>query len=124
MQDIENNPNITLLARQIAAELSRNQGALMTVTTNQGLPAGALMTVTTNQSLPACSTLMPPNGWGCKCRVRQLNDRQAEDKGGETIEPAPVTIESPGRDGEPVAHPKGVDPEWSYNPGAEPRRTS
>ena len=68
--------------------------------------------------------LMPPNGWGCKCRVRQLNDRQAEDKGGETIEPAPVTIESPGRDGEPVAHPKGVDPEWSYNPGAEPRRTS
>ena len=67
---------------------------------------------------------MPPNGWGCKCRVRQLNDRQAEDKGGETIEPAPVTIESPGRDGEPVAHPKGVDPEWSYNPGAEPRRTS
>lgn len=68
-------------------------------------------------------TLMPPNGWGCKCRVRQLSAREADEKGGETDEPKPEIIESPGPDGEPVSHPKGVDPEWAYNPGAAPRRT-
>jgi hypothetical protein len=42
------NENMAQLARMIAAEIARNQGALMTVTTNQ--------------SLPACGTLMPSNG--------------------------------------------------------------
>jgi uncharacterized protein with gpF-like domain len=68
------------------------------------------------------STHMPPNGWGCKCRVRQLSSREAEERGGESEPPDIEIIESTGPDGQPVSHPKGVDPEWAYNPGAEPRR--
>ena len=48
MQNSESNENITILAQRIAAELRS--------------PGSALMTVTTNQSLPACGTLMPPTG--------------------------------------------------------------
>lgn len=55
---------------------------------------------------PAWGRMFPPNGWGCKCRVRQLSQRQADRKGGETT--APDT--------------GGIDPEWAYNPGSAPRR--
>lgn len=71
---------------------------------------------------PLWAVLMPPNGWGCKCRVRQLNKGEADELGGETEGPKLEYIESPGPDGEPVQHPKGVDPEWAYNPGADERR--
>lgn len=33
------------------------------------------------------ATLFPPNGWGCKCRVRQLSDKEADKKGGQTARP-------------------------------------
>lgn len=54
---------------------------------------------------PAWGKGFPPNGWGCKCRVRQLSEAEADRKGGET--------EAPDFG--------GVDPEWAYNPG-ETRR--
>lgn len=56
------------------------------------------------------ATLFPPNGWGCKCRVRQLSEKEADKKGGETARPDSDSIAT------------GVDPEWAYNPGDAPRR--
>nr|WP_276602565.1 phage minor head protein [Nannocystis pusilla] len=47
------------------------------------------------------STHYPPNGWNCRCRVRQLSDREAERKG----------ISDSAPEGDP-------DPGWDYNPGA------
>lgn len=55
-------------------------------------------------------TMFPPNGWGCRCRVRQLNDREADKKGGESTGPSADSIA------------EGVDPEWAYNPGDAPRK--
>lgn len=47
------------------------------------------------------STHFPPNGFGCKCRVRQLSDAEAERRGVSSSAPA----------GDP-------DPGWDRNPGA------
>lgn len=47
------------------------------------------------------STHYPPNGFGCRCRVRQLSDAEAERRGVSSSAPA----------GEP-------DPGWDHNPGA------
>lgn len=70
---------------------------------------------------PLWSMLMPPNGWGCKCRVRQLNRSEAEAAGGVTAGPELDLVETTDADGNTVTHPRGVDPEWAYNPGAAPR---
>lgn len=71
---------------------------------------------------PLWSVLMPPNGWGCKCRVRQLSQREADDLGGETTGPDLDWVETTDpKTGETVEHPRGVDPEWAYNPGAAER---
>ncbi|SFQ14275.1 Uncharacterized conserved protein, contains phage Mu gpF-like domain [Roseivivax halotolerans] len=60
---------------------------------------------------------MPPNGWGCKCWVRQITRRAAEEKG---------ISRSPGREtrefinprtGEVKDVPVGLDPSWDRNPG-------
>ena len=59
---------------------------------------------------PAWDTMFLPNGWGCKCRVRQLSEREANDLGGESTAPSAEDIAA------------GIDPEWSYNPGEAPRR--
>lgn len=55
--------------------------------------------------------MFPPNGWGCRCRVRQLSEREAEGKGGESDGPSSDSLD------------QGIDAEWAYNPGAAPRRT-
>lgn len=57
---------------------------------------------------PAWGKMFPPNGWGCKCRVRQLSEAEADRKGG--AGKAPDDLDT------------GIDPEWSYNPGDAPRR--
>lgn len=54
----------------------------------------------------AWGKMFPPNGWGCKCRVRQLSAAEADRKGGVTE--APDT--------------SSIDPEWAYNPGEAGRR--
>lgn len=55
----------------------------------------------------AWGKMFPPNGWGCKCRVRQISESEADRKGGETDAPDVSSI----------------DPEWAYNPGEAGRRT-
>lgn len=71
---------------------------------------------------PIWATLMPPNGWGCKCRVRQLSRAEADAAGGETTGPELEWVETTDKKtGETTTHPKGVDPEWAYNPGEAAR---
>ena len=61
----------------------------------------------------------PPNGWGCKCWVRQLTQRQAERKGGVSPSPTvPTTEYQNRRTGEVKEVPQGIDPGWERNPGA------
>ncbi|MEM8554379.1 MAG: phage minor head protein [Pseudomonadota bacterium] len=61
---------------------------------------------------------MPPNGWGCKCRVRQIGRAEAERLG---IREAPNVEMRPFknfRTGEVRQVPQGIDPGWDTNPGA------
>jgi len=93
---------------------------------------------------PWWSDHFPPNGWGCKCRVRPVSRREyarlqdtgvqapptAETQlpgGGRTSSKVPVQTTAPPsptvpwentRTGETVQVPVGIDPGWDYNPGA------
>ncbi len=61
---------------------------------------------------------MPPNGWGCKCWVRQITRGQAETIGvGEAPEVPTVEVVNR-RTGEVKRVPQGIDPGWDRNPGA------
>lgn len=69
---------------------------------------------------PIWKRLFPPNGWGCKCRTRQITRREALSLGWRDGEPAFVIKERPWRNkrtGETVMLPEGVDPGWDTNPG-------
>jgi len=65
----------------------------------------------------------PPNGWGCKCTVYALNERDLQRRGKEGPDPSPKIERErwtppnpmPGR--KEILAPKGVDPGWAYNPG-------
>ena len=62
---------------------------------------------------------MPPNGWGCKCRVRQLSEAEVRRRG-LTVGTAPVVPTRAWRNerrGETVQVPAGIDPGWDNNPG-------
>lgn len=62
----------------------------------------------------------PPNGWGCKCRVRQVSRREAERRGGPTSRPARTPEERVNRrTGEVQIVDKGIDPAWASNPGRD-----
>ena len=72
---------------------------------------------------PVWNSWYPPNGWGCKCWLRQITRSEATRLGGESD---PGTGELPTRtytrtrdDGsrERVTVPKGIDPGWASNPG-------
>ena len=69
---------------------------------------------------PWFSTHYPPNGWGCKCRVLALSERDLERRNlkvgtapadGDRIWIDKVT-------GERHVVPRGIDPGWAYAPGA------
>lgn len=61
---------------------------------------------------------MPPNGWGCKCWVKQITRRAAEAKGGQSPDPVvPDKRWTNKRTGEVRAVPVGIDPGWQRNPG-------
>ena len=66
------------------------------------------------------STRMPPNHFGCKCRVRQISKREAEALGGVTEDPPMDMAEvvNP-KTGDVEEAPRGMDPNWAYNPGAD-----
>ncbi len=68
---------------------------------------------------PWWNTHYPPNGWGCKCQVASVSQREMERDGLRVSEAPPVEYkpwENP-HTGEIVDVPKGIDPGWAYNPG-------
>jgi hypothetical protein len=71
---------------------------------------------------PFWQTHYPPNGWGCKCRVRQINQREYD----KLVATGKYTTTAPritkkewinDRTGEVLQVPTGIDPGWDYNPG-------
>lgn len=65
-------------------------------------------------------THYPPNGWLCKCRVRQITRREAESLGYDPETPAPEITTRPWTNkstGETVQVPRGIDPGWQTHPG-------
>lgn len=73
------------------------------------------------------STHYPPNGWGCKCRVRQVSKAEHARLSGSgkynLKAPAVETREWVNkRTGEVMQVSKGIDPGWDYNPGIVSRQ--
>lgn len=66
---------------------------------------------------PFWSSWYPPNGWGCKCWVRQLTQRGAETRGISESPEVPMTDVRNKRTGEIKRVPVGIDPGWEQNPG-------
>lgn len=67
---------------------------------------------------PFWETWFPPNGWGCKCWVRQITRREAERLGGISATPdVPMQPFTNRRTGEVSDIPVGIDPGWQTNPG-------
>lgn len=60
---------------------------------------------------------MPPNGWGCKCWVRQVTRREAERRGISAVPDVRDTTMKNPRTGEERIVPQGIDPGWERNPG-------
>ena len=60
----------------------------------------------------------PPNGWGCKCRVRQVSKAEAERRGGPTPRPPRnARTMTNRRTGMRFEVDQGLDPAWASNPG-------
>ncbi|TAN58808.1 MAG: hypothetical protein EPN20_15940 [Magnetospirillum sp.] len=67
---------------------------------------------------PFWDSWMPQNGWGCKCRVRQIGAAEATRKGGVGTAPTvPTRTWRNSRTGEVLRVPEGIDPAWDTNPG-------
>ncbi|ADZ72411.1 phage minor head protein [Polymorphum gilvum] len=69
---------------------------------------------------PFWDTHYPPNGWGCKCGVRQISRREAERLGYDPQAGGPQIVMRPWRNkrtGQTVRVPVGIDPGWDTNPG-------
>ncbi|MEM1371743.1 MAG: phage minor head protein, partial [Pseudomonadota bacterium] len=66
----------------------------------------------------------PPNGWGCRCTLQNLSQRDVDRLRAEgvplTFEPIEITRRpfTNKRTGEVRMVPDGIDPGWDYNPGA------
>lgn len=67
---------------------------------------------------PFWQTHFAPNGWGCKCRIRQISTAEAKRLGINTAPPIQTQEWINKRTGEVHKVPKGIDPGWAYNPGA------
>lgn len=72
---------------------------------------------------PFWDTHAPPNGWGCKCYIEALNDRDLKRLGKSGPDQAPavrtreVTVGVRGPNPRTVRVPEGIDPGWAYAPG-------
>lgn len=60
---------------------------------------------------------MPPNGWGCKCWVRQVTKAEAKRRGVSESPEVPDKIWENKRTGDRRLVPEGIDPGWERNPG-------
>ena len=62
----------------------------------------------------------PPNGWGCRCILRQLSEAAMQRCGLKVSDSPEIrTREWTNRlTGETRPVPDGIDPGWDYNPGA------
>ncbi len=69
----------------------------------------------------------PPNGWNCKCSVRQIGDREAgrlhKEFGRDKAPPLDEREWHNKRTGETENVPAGIDPGWHHNPGLLRDRT-
>lgn len=73
---------------------------------------------------PWWQTHAPPNGWGCRCKMQQLSERDLARFGLEVTRAAPEDtprVYTNERTGARVVVPKGIDPGFDYNPGTAPR---
>ncbi|MEN5278708.1 phage minor head protein [Brucella sp. TWI432] len=69
---------------------------------------------------PFWETHYPPNGWGCKCRIRQITQREAERLGWKEDQEPPLVVMKEWRNkrtGQTTMVPEGIDPGWDTNPG-------
>ncbi|TRD18386.1 phage minor head protein [Palleronia caenipelagi] len=66
---------------------------------------------------PFWSAWMPPNGWGCKCWVRQITRARAEALGVSDPPQIPTSEVVNTRTGEVRDVPAGIDPGFDRNPG-------
>lgn len=66
---------------------------------------------------PFWQSWYPPNGWGCKCHVRQITRREAERRGISESPEIPMRDVFNRRTGEIKNIPSGIDPGWEMNPG-------
>jgi len=78
---------------------------------------------------PFWQTHYPPNGWGCKCRLRQITKREYDrlnDTGNYLTEAPEITKREwlNKRTGEVLQVPRGIDPGWDTNPGLARRATA
>jgi hypothetical protein len=67
---------------------------------------------------PFWQTHYPPNGWGCKCRVRQISSAEAQRLGINTAPEVKTKEWVNKRTGELLQVPVGIDPSWDHNHGA------
>lgn len=76
---------------------------------------------------PWWRTHYPPNGWNCKCSVRQIGDREAgrlhNEFGRDKAPPLDERDWLNRRTGETERIPAGIDPGWQNNPGMLRDRT-
>ena len=73
---------------------------------------------------PWWKTHAPPNGWGCRCKIQQLSERDMARFGYTPNTEAPeakTTLYHNARTGETMRVPRGIDPSFDYNPGDVPR---
>lgn len=69
---------------------------------------------------PYWDTWAPPCGWGCRCTLQSLSERDVDRMRGELrFEPPPDTYRTyvNRRTGVVSRVPDGIDPGWAYNPG-------
>lgn len=65
------------------------------------------------------ATHMPPNGWNCKCRVRQISRAEAQRRGYSLPQPPEINMVRWENKRTDVVEwvPEGIDPGWDTNPG-------
>lgn len=75
---------------------------------------------------PIWASWFPPNGWGCKCWLRQITRAEAMRRGVSAPLDLPMVAHDRMRDDgsfERVHAPAGVDPAWATNPGLSRAQT-